>query len=244
MRRPIAAPMCLFSQINSWSFSGGNPSKTSKGITEIPFSERFYPTSTPASLSPPKHVNQSFRCRIAPTTIRSGNSRWRFVKVFYQSALDGQWQFSEALPYLRQLGALDESKQGAPAVIIPNYLNGPSNCVASSKFYAVCCIDECEPLLGHVEQSVAAPDASPEFIAELVSNLPSATVSAPRELPKARAAHTYGPNQEGNPFRQVRELVSPWNPWLPCQDAQHRPGLTWAMNEKVPRKCSQASPAS
>eukprot|EP00971_Amphidinium_carterae_P017730 349357-Amphidinium_carterae.1 len=48
----------------------------------------------------------------------------------------------------------------------------PSNCVAASSFYSVCCIDECESLLAHIEMRVADPAASPEFIAEIVSNLP------------------------------------------------------------------------
>jgi len=104
------------------------------------------------------------------------------LDVFYQGALGGQWQFSESVPYLRKLGAIDDSVPERPSVIIANYVNGPSNCVAASSFYSVCCIDECEALLGHLETHVAAPDASPEFIAELVAQLPSATVPAPREL--------------------------------------------------------------
>jgi len=104
------------------------------------------------------------------------------LEVFYQSALDGQWQFSESKPYLQQLGALDASVPSRPSVIISNYVNGPSNCVAASSFYSVCCIDECESLLAHIEMRVADPAASPEFIAEIVSNLPSSTVPAPRQL--------------------------------------------------------------
>mmetsp|Transcript_54189 Transcript_54189/g.129082 ORF Transcript_54189/g.129082 Transcript_54189/m.129082 type:complete len:565 (-) Transcript_54189:55-1749(-) len=105
------------------------------------------------------------------------------LDVFYKSALEGQWQFSESIPYLQQLGALDDSNPAAPSVIIANYVNGPSNCVAASSFYSVCCIDECESILAHLETHIADPEASPEFIAELVSNLPSATVPAPRQLP-------------------------------------------------------------
>merc|ERR550525_1379675 len=74
-----------------------------------------------------------------------GTGRVR-LSTFYQSALQGNWQFSETIDYLRQLGALDESDPQRPSVIIPNYINSPSNCVASSRFYSVCCIDECEAL--------------------------------------------------------------------------------------------------
>merc|ERR1719221_1599115 len=96
-----------------------------------------------------------------------GTGRVR-LDTFYKSALDGNWQFSESVAYLRQLGALDESEPQRPSIIIPNYVNAPSNCVASSKFYSVCCIDECESLVNHLETHVAAPEASPQRIADLV----------------------------------------------------------------------------
>merc|ERR1719356_1385859 len=89
---------------------------------------------------------------------------------FYKSALDNiSWQFMESVPYLRQLGALDENDPEAKSVVIPNYVYSPSNCVASSTFYSVCCIDECEALLGVLERSFEAPDATAKEIAELVS---------------------------------------------------------------------------
>jgi len=105
------------------------------------------------------------------------------LEDFYGPALNnGSWQFVESVPYLRQLGALDESNPKKPSVIIPNYLNSPANCVASSKFYSVCCIDQCEDLLGHLETKIAAPEATPAQIVKLISALPSDTVQAPRVL--------------------------------------------------------------
>jgi len=103
------------------------------------------------------------------------------LKDFYGAGLDGNFQFSESVDYLRQLGALDESMD-QPSVMIPNYVNAHSNCLASSSIYSVCCIDECEALLGHLETKIAEPEASPKRILELVSQLPSATVVTPREL--------------------------------------------------------------
>merc|ERR1719162_2628405 len=83
------------------------------------------------------------------------------ISDFYKAALDdGKWQFTESVDYLRQLGALDESDASNPRVIIPNYISGPSNCVASSAYYSVCCLDECEGILGQLEQGIAAPEAS------------------------------------------------------------------------------------
>jgi hypothetical protein len=105
------------------------------------------------------------------------------ISDFYGRALnDGKWQFSETVDYLRQLGALDESDASNPRVIIPNYISGPSNCVASSAYYSVCCLDECEGILGQIEQRLAAPEASPSTITNLVSMIPSATMPSNRSL--------------------------------------------------------------
>eukprot|EP00929_Paragymnodinium_shiwhaense_P049618 TRINITY_DN2501_c0_g1_i1.p1 TRINITY_DN2501_c0_g1~~TRINITY_DN2501_c0_g1_i1.p1 ORF type:complete len:620 (-),score=152.18 TRINITY_DN2501_c0_g1_i1:107-1813(-) len=105
------------------------------------------------------------------------------LDAFYGPALNnGSWQFVESVPYLRQLGALDESNPEKPSVIIPNYVYAPANCVAGSKFYSVCCIDQCEDLLGHLETKIGAPDATPEQVAELVAALPSDSVQSPRTL--------------------------------------------------------------
>merc|ERR1719203_1998132 len=101
------------------------------------------------------------------------------LKDFYTAGIT---QFAESAAYLRQMGALDESDPARLRVIIPNYINAPSNCLASSSFYSVCCIDECEALLGQIERKISAPEATPERIAEVVSTLPSATIETPREL--------------------------------------------------------------
>lgn len=103
---------------------------------------------------------------------------------FYGAALNqGKWQFSEKVEYLRQLGALDESIPDNVRVIIPNYVNGPSNCVASSSYYSVCCVNECDELLGHLETKIAGPEATPAAIVQIVQDLPSSTVPSNRTLP-------------------------------------------------------------
>jgi diadenosine tetraphosphatase ApaH/serine/threonine PP2A family protein phosphatase len=102
---------------------------------------------------------------------------------FYKKALhEGKWHFSESADYLRQLGALDESDASNPRVIIPNYIYGRSNCVASSAFYSVCCIDECESILGRLEELALAPEATPSMITSLIAKIPSSTVAANRTL--------------------------------------------------------------
>merc|ERR1719471_2381920 len=101
---------------------------------------------------------------------------------FYREGLQGKFLFREHVDYLRKLGALDESDPKHPSVIIANYLASPANCLVSSSFHSVCCMDECEGLMGHLERSISAPTASPERIAELVSGLQSDSVDAPRDL--------------------------------------------------------------
>jgi len=107
---------------------------------------------------------------------------------FYKPALDGDRQnggfyFTESANYLRTLGALDESEP--PSVMIPNYVNAQSNCLATSGFYSVCCIDECGSLLGDLEQKLGASKAKPATIATLVTNLASSTVAAPHHIPSS-----------------------------------------------------------
>lgn len=113
-----------------------------------------------------------------------GNNGRVLIKDFYQSALDGNWQFSESVDYLRELGSLDESDPHMLSVVIPNYVNSHSNCLASSSIFSVCCINECESLMAHLERKIEAHEAPASRILELVGSLPSATVAAPRELSK------------------------------------------------------------
>jgi len=110
-----------------------------------------------------------------------GTGRVR-LSDFYKPAIGGNWQFQESKAYLRELGALDESDPQDPRVIIANYISSPANCIASSNFYAVCCMDECEGLLGHLERQIAAPEATSTRISTLVSELSSSSVAAPRKL--------------------------------------------------------------
>jgi hypothetical protein len=94
------------------------------------------------------------------------------LKDFYGANADGEWRFGESEAYLRELGALDESSPWlGKQVIIPNYLQGASNCIVSTKHYLVCCVAECEAVLNDVEDAVGAPVASPEQILPLVGNM-------------------------------------------------------------------------
>mmetsp|Transcript_10506 Transcript_10506/g.19014 ORF Transcript_10506/g.19014 Transcript_10506/m.19014 type:complete len:561 (+) Transcript_10506:81-1763(+) len=117
-------------------------------------------------------------------SIADGNNSGRvLLRDFYANALAGAMHFSERPEYLRELGALDESDADRPKVIIVNYINSPTNCVHSSSIYSICCMDECEALLAHVEKSIAEPEGDPQQIADVVAGLSTNTVEAPRTLP-------------------------------------------------------------
>jgi hypothetical protein len=112
-----------------------------------------------------------------------GTGRVSLVK-FYRGAVDhGHWQFGESPNYLRSQGVLDDSDPANPRVIVPNYLLAPGNCVASSSYYSVCCLDECEDLIDHLEREISAPAATPARIASLVVAMPSSTTPADRAIP-------------------------------------------------------------
>eukprot|EP00413_Alexandrium_margalefii_P045202 CAMPEP_0204598334 /NCGR_PEP_ID=MMETSP0661-20131031/54260_1 /ASSEMBLY_ACC=CAM_ASM_000606 /TAXON_ID=109239 /ORGANISM="Alexandrium margalefi, Strain AMGDE01CS-322" /LENGTH=562 /DNA_ID=CAMNT_0051609037 /DNA_START=71 /DNA_END=1759 /DNA_ORIENTATION=- len=112
-----------------------------------------------------------------------GSGRVRLSDFYKANLHDGKWHFGESTGYLRQLGALDESDPNDLRVVIPNYINTKSNCVDPSKYYSVCCLNECDALLGQLESSIGAPSATPSQIVPLVEALPSATTPANRTLP-------------------------------------------------------------
>jgi len=111
-----------------------------------------------------------------------GAGRVRVADFYGQALNNGKWQFSESVDYLRNLGALDESDAANPRVIIPNYIAGGSNCIASSAYYSVCCMDECEGILGQLEKLISAPEASPSTILSMIPKIASATVAKDRSV--------------------------------------------------------------
>eukprot|EP00747_Dinoflagellata_sp_TGD_P165097 gnl/TRDRNA2_/TRDRNA2_185934_c0_seq1.p1 gnl/TRDRNA2_/TRDRNA2_185934_c0~~gnl/TRDRNA2_/TRDRNA2_185934_c0_seq1.p1 ORF type:complete len:574 (+),score=104.85 gnl/TRDRNA2_/TRDRNA2_185934_c0_seq1:68-1789(+) len=104
---------------------------------------------------------------------------------FYAAALQGGEQlFTESADYLRELGALDETDPARPKVIMANYISSPANCVASSSFYSVCCVNECEGLLRHIEKKVGGPSVGAARLEEVLSQLPSASVAGGEDAPR------------------------------------------------------------
>merc|ERR1719203_254195 len=102
-------------------------------------------------------------------TTRTGRVR---LSDFYGANKEGEWRFSESEAYLRELGALDESSPWrGKQVILPNYIQAASNCIVTPGHYLVCCMVECEGILGHIESAVGAPVASPSQLLQIVSDM-------------------------------------------------------------------------
>jgi len=104
------------------------------------------------------------------------------LSTFYVKSNKREYQFTETLEYLRQIGAIDDTWKTEPRVRIANYVTGPSNCIASSKFYSVCCLYECDGVLNELEASIRAPAATPQRIITLASNLTSSSMLVPRTV--------------------------------------------------------------
>ena len=83
--------------------------------------------------------------------------------------MEGDWTFSESVEHLRHIGALDKTSPDSMGAVIPNYIRNHSNCLAGLCFYSVCCFDECESLLQHVEEAVQVPSARPSEVFMVIS---------------------------------------------------------------------------
>lgn len=149
----------------------------------------------------------------------AGTGRVR-LSEFYKAALDGEWAFSETVEYLRSLGALDESDPKRPSVVVPNYISSRGNCLTTSSFYTICCLDECQGLLGHLETQLGEATAEPTQIIDLVQSLSSDTVNAPRMLSDAM-------------HRRITELAETHGGRVPLHS---RLFAQW-MHHAYPREC-------
>merc|ERR1719277_510676 len=112
----------------------------------------------------------------------NGSGRVRMTDFYGSNVKDGNWQFSETREFLERSGVMDTHDQNVPRMIIPNYINSPSNCVAGSKYYSVCCINECEDLVDSLEHRFQTPAVPPRDVADAISSMASSTVQAGREL--------------------------------------------------------------
>ncbi|CAK9052005.1 unnamed protein product, partial [Durusdinium trenchii] len=109
------------------------------------------------------------------TLDRKRTGRVPLSKFYGKSITDAEWRFGESESYLRELGALDETSWLGKQVIIPNYIQGASNCIVTASHYSICCINECEPIMAEIEAAVVQPMADVEELLSLVGNMTALT---------------------------------------------------------------------
>jgi hypothetical protein len=108
----------------------------------------------------------------------TATGRVPLADFYRKSETDERWVFQETPQYLRELGALDESsKVWGPRVIISNYAYGMSNCLSSTPYYSVCCINECEGLLQQIELHLSKPSATSREILSALENVRMTSIS-------------------------------------------------------------------
>jgi len=88
-------------------------------------------------------------------------------------------QMHESVAYLRNLGVLEESTAHKPRIIMSNYMAAVARCTPFSSYFSICCRDECEGILGKLEERIGTPSSTPVRIADVVGGLSSDTRSAP-----------------------------------------------------------------
>jgi len=106
------------------------------------------------------------------------------LSSFYKKGMEKGLHFVEKPAYLRQLGALDESQPGEPRVIVSNFIVSPNNCLVDTGSYSVCCRNECESVMAHLENTVGASQAAPEQIVAALASMSTTTVSSSTVLPQ------------------------------------------------------------
>jgi len=118
------------------------------------------------------------------TGLQGGSTGCINLPDFYNKGLkaDSNWMFIESPEYMRHIGVLDESDR----VLTANYINSPTNCLQPTGYYMVCCHNECDDTLGHLERQLASPSATPmEILAALKSFPNRASTLRGRRLPHA-----------------------------------------------------------
>jgi hypothetical protein len=102
--------------------------------------------------------------------IPNGTDGRALLADLHRAALQGEGTFRESTDYLRKVGALDESDPARPHVLLPNYVYSPSNCLGTTSFYDVCCPNECDLIMEHLEQRLQSSEAK---VADITSALAS-----------------------------------------------------------------------
>jgi len=142
-------------------------------------------TAMAANMDKDFHTYFDGDCKSMKTALLSGEGRRPGrvrLAAFYNMSLHDDWYFTEKEEYLRALGALDESNQQLPSVIIANYALARINCLNETSLYSVCCRNKCEDIVSRIEDQVHAASAPVETLLSLIKETSTDNVVAPREL--------------------------------------------------------------
>lgn len=127
-----------------------------------------------------EHTCQEIKGNLMKEEDSSNPGRVRLSSFYRANIEGGEWRFGESEAYLRELGVLDDSSVWrGPQVLIPNYMQAASNCIITSTYYLVCCVNECEARLKQVENAVKAPVATAPQILSVVANMTAAETEGP-----------------------------------------------------------------
>lgn len=147
------------------------------------------------------------------------------LSKFYGNGLDGEWRFGESEAYLRDMGVLDEtSAWRGKQVIIPNYIQASSNCIVSTSHYLVCCINDCESLLGEIEVAIGSPLALPSEVVALVKNMTAQTT----------LDHDHPPKLEGSLTTQLEQIAATHGGRVPLHGRLFAQWMHYAFPQECP----------
>eukprot|EP00929_Paragymnodinium_shiwhaense_P107560 TRINITY_DN7370_c1_g3_i1.p1 TRINITY_DN7370_c1_g3~~TRINITY_DN7370_c1_g3_i1.p1 ORF type:complete len:643 (+),score=151.46 TRINITY_DN7370_c1_g3_i1:62-1930(+) len=90
---------------------------------------------------------------------------------FYRTGAAQTTTFTESPDYLDELGALDGHVSLGLQVIVPNYVNAATNCIITTRYYMICCPNECEDIFRDIETAFHQPAVRPEELVPVVGNI-------------------------------------------------------------------------
>jgi len=176
--------------------------------------------------------------------------------VFHAEPAHSSFQFSESAQYLREIGALEEPEDGsaAPQVRIASYMLGPTNCIASLEYHMVCCLSECEAIVGDVEAQAQSPVTSADELARIVqATAPASGAEAPGPLTEEVVAGLQGivdsssgvVSLHSSDFRRWMNTAFPNECPLPtaseaaAEDAEMVEASRWLQRQQHPQQCTR-----
>lgn len=108
------------------------------------------------------------------------------LQEFHGAPGHPHYQFTEGEDFLRKAGILSEEPDSErKEVLIANYLLGPSNCIASSEYFAVCCLNECDGIMNEIEGGMQSAAGLATQVADVVG-----AIRGKRSMASSRALPT------------------------------------------------------